>query len=308
MHLDRDDLLQTTHWWELGGHPTESLTDAWRQVHHALQPAAELGRAFGIPLDDGAQGAFEWIDGKKIIDGYFVGRLIETPRGVVRAAIRPFDMALFLIDPGGRIYAELNLAEKTIEQAHGWVLTTTMNLFDIPVRQATQTGSGLPDHAVAHGEPLSEPNQLALIELVRLYANTASISRAIAQRVSDAAPILCWPDRFRLNTRVVLKGEIDAPERYIEVGISPPDSTSSSGYWYVAAHDAGTSFASTPPERTAQLESGYWLAHGKESKRMAVLDIDQLHGMEEDEEQRQRVMQFFVQAFNSCSKMFTETE
>jgi hypothetical protein len=308
MHLDRDDLLQAAHWWELGGHPTESLTDAWRQVHHALQPAAELGRAFGIPLDDGAQGAFEWIDGKKIIDGYFVGRLIETPRGVVRAALRPFDMALFLIDPGGRIYAELNLADKTIEQAHGWVLTSTMNLFDIPVRQATQTGGGLPDHAVAQGEALSEPNQLALIELVRLYANTASISRAVALHIPEAAPALCWPDPFRLNTRVVLKGEIDAPERYIEVGISPPDSISKSGYWYVAAHDAGSKLEKSSPEGLAKLEQGYWLADGGQSVPMAVLDIDQLHGIEEDTEQRQIVMQFFAQAFNACTRLFKATE
>lgn len=299
MFLDPESLIRNTHWWELGGHPTPSLTEAWRQVHHALQPAAELVKAFAIPIEDPSQYTFEWVDGNRIIDGYFMGRLIETPRGVVRAALRPFDMALFLIDPDGRIYAELNLAEKTIEQIHGWVLTTTMNLFDIPVRQATTPPEDLPDHPLAHGDPLGEPHQLALIELVRLYANTASLGRALAADMGDQEPARCWPDPFTL-IQVINTASSNADAPPIRIGLSPPDSIGPDGYWFVAADGNAGSLRQSG---SAALLHGRWLDPADrlhQRDMMAVLDISSLHGIEEQHEQHALVMRFVADAVNAC--------
>lgn len=307
MPLDHQALLRSTQWWELAGHPTDSLSDAWRKLHHALQPAAELAKAFGVPQDDDSHTAFEWVNGRRIIDGYFVGQLIETPRGVVRSALRPFDMVLYLIGSDGRIYTELNLAEKTVEQAHGWVLTEAMNLFDMPVRQATERVSGLPDDPVAQGDAFPEPNQLALIELVRLYANTASIASAVARDAADVDSVLCWPHHFDLASLEVLsRNRADEMMATVGFGVTPPDQHSKAGYWYVSSWISPKLQSAEGGQRAAlpKLETGKWLEQNGTSSDagglMAILEIDALHGIEDEFEQQAKVLSFVTQAYNAC--------
>ncbi len=304
MRIRLADLVERSNWWELAGHETSSLADAWCQAHHAVQPAAELSKAFAIPESDDSHTAFEWVNGRVITDGYLRGRLIETPRGVIRSALRLFDMTLFLINANGDLYAELPLAGSTVEQAHGWVLTTTMNLFDIPIRQVTEAATGLPNHAVARGEPFAEPNQLALIEVVRLYTNTASMLAAMdgpAHEPSRLKPdVLCWPHHFDL-ARLFVLGETGegAMKSTIGTGLTPPDSLSTCGYWYVSPWEKQREFENAPP--MPPLPFGGW--HQRDGQRpMAMLGIDALGGIEDQREQHEIVSAFLAAAFNICAE------
>ncbi len=301
------DLAERSSWWELAGHETSSLREAWRLCHHAAQPAAELAKAFGIPEADDSHSAMQWIPGRRIIDGYFRGRLVETPRGVVCTALRPFDLSLFLIKPNGDLYAEMPLEGKTIEQAHGWVLTTTMNLFDVPVRQATEAPPDLPPHPAGSGEKIQSPNQLALIEVVRLYENTASLLEAFGSDsassgdASDAAgqtAVLCWPHHFDLARLFVLARDAAGEMTHtIGVGLTPPDELEPAGYWYVSPWVRSDQPAASVAE--VPMEHGYW--HRRDGQPpMAVLPITALAGIEDQQRQHQLVLEFVTAAFNSC--------
>ncbi len=307
MRIRLAELVGRSNWWELAGHETSSLNDAWQQAHYAAQPAAELAKAFAIPEADDSHTAFEWVNGRAITDGYLRGRLIETPRGVVRSALRFFDMTLFLINANGDLYAERPLAGSTVEQAHGWVLTTTMNLFDIPIRQATEPAPNLPDHPVARGEPFTEPNQLALIEVVRLYSNTANLLAAIAEPDRDPLMVgseaLCWPRRFNLARLFVLAQDEDgSANSTIDVGLNPPDARSACGYWYVAPWQKRP--AADGAESMLPLPFGSW--HQQEGQLpMAILGIDALEGIEDQHAQHEWVCAFIAAAFNNCDEALT---
>lgn len=315
MRIDPTTLIEASKWWELASHPRDSLNAAWRELHLAAQPAAELSRAFAIPESDDSHTAFEWVSGQSITDGYFRSGLIETPRGVVRSALRIFDMTIFLINANGDVYDELVLSPKpedppaaapelvTLEQAFGWVLSTVMNLFDIPIRQATQATPDLPDHPVAKGEPFGAPNQLALIELVRLYSNTASLldamSNALEHDYESAGPVLCWPHHFDLARLFVLERDAAGEmTRTLGIGLTPPDSLSESGYWYVSPWSAAA--IPTADSMQPKLSHGQW--HQRDGQPpMAMLSIETLQGIEDRDVQHRLVADFICEAVARCT-------
>lgn len=314
MRIESNSLVEATSWWEVASHPSESLNVSWREVHLAAQPAAELARAFAIPEPDDSHTAFEWVSGTSITDGYFQSGLIETPRGVVRSALRLFDMTLFLINADGDVYDELVLPpppDVTLEQAFGWVLTTVMNLFDIPVRQATDPLTDLPEHPVAHGAPFGEPNQLALVELVRLYSNTASLLEAMGNLTNDESVphiestgrVLCWPHHFDLARLFTLERDAQGhATRTVGMGLTPPDAISDTGYWYVspwAAQPSDDEPAAGALCALPKLETGSWRERDNQPP-MAMLSIDSLKGIEDGAAQHQLVAEFFAQAFSAC--------
>ncbi len=314
MCIDPDTLIKASKWWELASHPRDSLNAAWREVHLAAQPTAELARAFAIPEPDDSHTAFEWISGQSITDGYFRSGLIETPRGAVRAALRIFDMTLFLINADGDVYDELVLSpaqeespvatpEVTLEQAFGWVLTTVMNLFDIPVRQATQASANLPDHPVSKGEPFGAPNQLALVELVRLYSNTASLLNAMSNALENdhesTGRVLCWPHHFDLARLFVLERDAAGEmTRTLGIGLTPPDSLSESGYWYVSPWSSQPVL--TAADKQSKLTNGQW--HERDGQPpMAMLSIEALQGIEDCDAQHRLVAEFVSEAVARCA-------
>lgn len=299
MRLDPDTLAEA-HWWELAGHARESLTDAWRRAHYAAQAVAEIGKAFAEPMDDDSHTNLAWFDGANILDGFLAGSVVGERR--LRAALRFWDMHLFMIDDTGEAHAELDLPGKTLEQAAGWIVDSALNLLDEPVRQGTEPAPDLPDHPVGDGKPFAPPDQFAQAELIRLYANTNAIARIIEHASGDADATRCWPHHFDLATLVNIKREGNDATRTVGVGITPPDSLSESGYWYVSPWRKDSDYSK---DKHPGLPFGRWHDRGENSK-MALLDISDASANQDKDEQQQRVAAFVAAAFNACADNLTK--
>lgn len=304
LRIDEDLLLsESVRWWELGNHPAESLTDAWRVTHHAAQAAAEIGKVFAIAREDDSHTSFEWCDGAGITDGFLAGELIEANVGPFRSAMRLFDMVLFLIRPSGDVIAELPLPGHSVDHATAWIVEQTLNAIDIEVRQASEPAKNLPAHPVADGADVPPPNQLAQIELIRLYANTNAMLTELERDLAACTQPRVWPGPFELSSLVELaQDQRGAPTKAVRLGLTPPDA-SAGGRWFAAPVAENVPSVGTPP----RLPHGRWLdaAQGAPTTAdpTAILELGALAGIEDRAEQQRIVGAFLAGAFNACAEL-----
>lgn len=300
MRIDPDLFLDSpVRWWELANHPRAALTDAWRVTHHASQAAAEIGKVFALPCDDDSHTTLQWFDGASITDGFLTGQLVEAEDGPFSAALRLYDMVLFLIRPSGEPIADLPLPGSTVEHATKWIVDAALNSTQIEIRQESNPAPDLPGHPVGEGAEIPVPNQLAQIELVRLYSNTNTMLSALHAEHDSASEARCWPHHFDLASLTELAHEGDVATRTIGIGVTPPDPVSESGYWYVSPWAAGDLGKKDPP----RLKHGRWHDRAEGSPPMAVLDISDLGEIEEEDLQKRIVAQFIAGAFNASAEI-----
>ncbi|MEM1330012.1 MAG: hypothetical protein AAGG07_05575 [Planctomycetota bacterium] len=301
MTLTPEKLSQNVHWWELAGHDPAKLNEAWRLTHHAAQPLAEVGKAFAVPSPDDSHTNLEWFHGNNLIQGYLAGVVVESPKGDhLRAALRMIDLHAFLIRPSGEAVGAMELRGATSEQAHQWIVDAAMNALDAPIRQATEPAPDLPDHPVASGAPFGEPDQMSQAELIRLYANTDGVLTVLKSLVPETSEARCWPHHFDLATLTeVARGDDGNATRTIGVGLTPPDSLSPEGYWYVSPWSADR----IAKGERADLPYGRWIDRGEGVPPMALLPISEVAGPQDPKEELARCAGFIAAAFNEATQM-----
>jgi hypothetical protein len=202
------------------------LVAAWRQLHHAAQIAAEVGKSWAVPQPDDSHSNFEWRDGS------LVGASVPAPRPF-RAALRAQDLALRLVAEDGAVLAARMLAGATVAEASSWVRAQAALFAGSGERQPAVAAPDLPDHPVAHGAPFALHDRDAAAALVRLLGCADAVLRAIAAAAPSAPPVRIWPHHFDMAALIA-----PDPDRSIGVGLAVPDATEASGYWYVSSWSA----------------------------------------------------------------------
>ncbi|MFQ5675525.1 MAG: hypothetical protein ACE5G1_06465, partial [bacterium] len=120
------------------------------QLPWAAQVVAAAGLSFAEPKPDDSHTSLSWLAEHASLAGHL-------SRGEIRfrAAIRPHDLTLILLDENGDVIKQLNLDGCTLDDGYQW-LTSTVQTF-------TKSGSdgikkpayAMPDHPVATGAPFS---------------------------------------------------------------------------------------------------------------------------------------------------------
>ncbi len=260
---------------------TPSLIDAWRQLHHAVQIAAEVGKSWAVPQADDSHSNFEFRD------GFLLGAPIPAARPF-RAALRTQDLALRLVAEDGAVLAARTLGGATVAEATAWVRAQAALSTGVEERQPSVSAPDLPAHPVAAGAPFALPDRAASGALARLLAGADAVLRAVAAQVPGAAPVRLWPHHLDIATLATL-----SPERTIGVGLAVPDALEASGYWYVSpwsAQPPAASETSWPP-----LAQGRFEGRGG-SLRMAVLPLASCASIEKDDERGRAIALFLAEA------------
>ncbi len=265
---------------------TPSLIDAWRQLHHAAQVAAEVGKSWADPQADDSQSNFEF-EG-----GFLFGARIPAARPF-RAALRAQDLALRFVAKDGTVLAARVLAGATIAEATRWTRAQAAIFADEPARQPSVSAPDLPAHPVEDGAPFAVRDRDACAALARLLASADTVLRAVAAGVPGASSVRMWPHHFDMATLLTL-----SPEHSIGVGLAVPDALEASGYWYVSPWSA----------QPAALTATAWppLAHGRFEGRggalqMAVLPLATCASIERDDERRHAIARFLADAVAICA-------
>ena len=277
---------------DFGSFDTRELTEAWRQAHFAAQVAAEVGKSWALEKPDDSQSSFSWVRTRdwRGLEG------MPTPGTTpCHARLRFETLELSVDDARGRTAATLSLSGLTLDQAMDWVSSACLRVLG-PRRQPSRPAPDLPDHPVAHGEPFHVlPNGLRI--LADLYDGTARMLAKLVGEVRAFEEPRCWPHHFDLASLAVFDTDDGgAVIKSIGVGITPPDSVESSGYWYVSpwVKDGGSV---SPEDR--QLSVGLWSDRGA-GGAMAILPISVLSTSHDPPA---NLAAFVAEAFNACAEV-----
>ncbi|MEL6497643.1 MAG: hypothetical protein AAF937_05315 [Planctomycetota bacterium] len=297
--FESGQLIDGVHWWELAGHhDPAAFVDAWRQAHFACQAVAEAGKSWADQQDDDSHSSLVWVpDRSKLPDQYFAGTLLSGDSDA-RALLRPWDLKLFIVDAAGSPLDLTDAQGRSVEDLKAWVRATCEQHVGTP-KQDASPAPDLPDHPLGQGASFAEPNQLAMAEVIRFYANADAVLQRLAELLRADGSLAIddpkvWPHHFDLAMLVTIEADSDGDmTKTIGVGLTPPDSLSTTGYWYISpwsrdGHDDATDLE--------DLSVGTW--HSRDGALpMAVLSVDDVTSTEDPAEQHRRVASFVSEAY-----------
>jgi hypothetical protein len=269
-------------WERLGAPAPRSLVDARLQLHHAAQLVAAVGKSLIEPRPDDSHPSFAWDAAARVLAGHGV-----SGARPFRAALRPAELQLLLLDGEGKAADSLGLAGRTLEEGYAWLRRVIEVRFDRPLASGlTRAGYELPPHPVARGAPFALEPAEAFAELGRWYANADALLVDLARRTAAASEVRCWPHHFDLATLVTLEADPRGrATRTVGLGLSPGDDAYPEPYAYVTPWPYPEASRELPP-----LPSGRW---HREGFTAAILTGSELVAGVAGAQQAERLRAFF---------------
>jgi hypothetical protein len=220
-------------WSSLGRVAPDALVEPRLVLHHAGQLAAAAGASLIPPRPDDSHPNLGWEPDARAL----AGRSIEAA-GCVRAALRPQDLTLLVLDgdgsalesialPGHTLGNALRELHSAIERAGGHDIETTLAL----------PGYELPHHPVTTDAPFPAlaKMQEAWSELAAWFAAGHAALSTLRSREPGASEVRCWPHHFDIATLIVHDSDDDGrATATIGAGLSPGDESYAEPYWYVS--------------------------------------------------------------------------
>ena len=260
---------------------SSNLTDARKQLHHALQIPAAVARNYVPAEPNDGHNSFEWHDGLAAL-------ITKTTKDEYRAGLRLRDLSLLFLTASAKPISTQTLIGKSAEQGYTW-LSKAMNSFVGNEKNTLMTPNyPLPEHAVEQNDCFTHCEQYA--DIAACYANTHKLLEFLRVKYEGLRSVRCWPQDAALSTVFVL-GDTG---QSVVLGMCPGDAMFSTPYWFVRPE---ARFASV----TGSLESGRWFDG---SWFGAVLTADALY-QESAAQQSKQVMLFYESAFRTCQQNLT---
>jgi hypothetical protein len=242
-------------WRTLGAVDPKALVESRVALHWAAQVPAALGHTRVPKAEDWSHYALAWLDGPQAL----VGRPVEDAGGL-RAGVRPRDLALVVLERGGRrAVGALPLAGRTLQDGLDWVVATLAERSGTSAVPLESPPHEMPAHALARGAAFPAPDA-GLAELARWYADAErALTRAAAGR-AEAGPVIVWPHHFDAATLLTLAERTPAGDaRTIGLGMSPGDEGYAEPYVYVKPWPAPDGVSLPALEGGGAWHRGGWL-------------------------------------------------
>jgi hypothetical protein len=256
------------------------LSDARRQLHHAVQLATAAGISYLPAALDDSHTNLEWLD----VSGMLASNVIPSTKPF-RVAVRAADLTLALLDVDDRTLAMTALTGRTIENAAAWLRDRLREIGTDPTRYTLRRHYEIPDHPVAGGAPFDTSNASAFAQLAAWYSIAVDALESVRKSASKASEARCWP--HHLDIAVL----IDVGDgRTIGVGMEPGDVYYDEPYFYVNLHPRPAA-----PPTTSLAGHGTWHTHEWIG---AVLPVSRLRENAVDD-----VRAFLASAIAACRKL-----
>lgn len=253
----------------------DGVVGAWRELHFASQALVEVGKSWRPEEADDSHSAM----------------LVDVGRGALVSKAGELEGRLFMetleLSVGvGRIEAN----GMTLADLSEWVRDRAREAAGEPL-QAGRPAPDLPESPIAKGAAfragVDAPEALA--SLASMYTHAAGVLDRF-DGIADG-PALCWPHHFDLASLVW----VQANERSIGIGLTPPDGIEASGYWYVSPWSRSGDLRALGE---SSLEAGAW--QGGAGASMAVLPVQEIERAGDLSSQADLVAAFISDAFSAC--------
>jgi len=207
----------------------ERWSEARLVAHWAAQIVAAAGKTLVGSAPDGSNTSLEWIEVASALAGVSLGE------GNVRAALRPADLTLLILDAADRASETLELSGETLQSGLAWLSAAVARATGAAAVPLARPAHELPAHPVGAGAPFPAVDGAAQALLADSFSMADRRLRDLAASLPDASPVRCWPHHFDIATLLALDppttpGDVS---RTIGVGLSPGDASYPDGYWYV---------------------------------------------------------------------------
>jgi hypothetical protein len=218
-------------------------------AHWAAQIVAAAGATLVRPAPDDSHTSLEWIESAQALAGAPLGA-----RGV-RAALRPAELTLVILDSAHVARERLDLRGQTLQAGLAWLSGAIARATGAAAVPLARPAHELPEHAVGGGAPFPDADGAALAELADAFSRGDRQLRGLAASAPNASAVRCWPHHFDIATLLSLDPPATPSNvaRTIGAGLSPGDAESPGGYWYVTPWPYPS--ASEPPPLAA---GGVW--------------------------------------------------
>jgi hypothetical protein len=249
--------IPSTNWLRVGERAPADLVDARLQLHWAVQLVSAVGTTLLPAAADDSHTNLEWLTEPAVL----AGRPTPADAPRCRAALRPADLRLFVLDEHDAPVAAHGLHGMTISQGMVWLEQEIAAFRQRPIPKPFRRRElDLPDHAVGRGAVFSVTDGATFAEVGRWYANGDSVLRELASRTPDASPVRCWPHHFDIATVVALDGgRRGEPARTIGIGMSPGDASYAEPYWYVTPWPPPATSRLAPLDGEGEWHRSGWL-------------------------------------------------
>jgi hypothetical protein len=210
-------------------------------AHWAAQIVAAAGATLLPPVRDDSHTSLVWIEPARALAGAPLGD------GGVRAALRPGDLTLEVLDAAHDARERFDLRGQTLHSGLAWLTDAIARATGSSAIALARPVHELPEHPVGGGAPFPHVDGAALAELADAFSRADRRLRALALSLPNASPVRCWPHHFDIATLLALDPPTTPSRvaRTIGVGLSPGDADYPSGYWYVTPWPS--SAVSEPP-------------------------------------------------------------
>jgi len=215
-------------WRPLGSIDPGDLVEGRLMLHHAAQLVTAPGRSLLDPRPDDSQTAFEWREDLQALVGEVVPG--ESPW---RAALRPADLTLLVLDEAKDSAEALLLAGRNLEAGFAWLRERARERGADAARLSREVPYRIPSHPVAKGAAFPPAPLPEFAELARFYSNASRLFDALAPGVAGLSAVRCWPHHFDLGAIVTLEPDRGDDSPTLGFGLSPGDDAVAEPYWYV---------------------------------------------------------------------------
>ena len=216
-------------WIELKNFSKESLSEARKQLHQAVQLPAIAGRCLN-PKDPGDNfAALLWDKNNNWLTSQILGE------SELRTALNVSEFELLVINKQNELVNFLNLNSITYDDAFKWLTDKLSQRGFDPNRFSKKLPYQIPEYSTANGEPFKHANPETFAELQNYYSNAAFVLENISNKEKDVSPVQCWPHHFDIAALITVESNPDSEKsKSIGVGLSPGDESYSEPYFYIS--------------------------------------------------------------------------
>ena len=217
--------------WKQLHHPAATEpSSALAELHWAAQLPARVGATLLAPEADFGHLSLTWNESAaSLVTGLVTA---QAPERAFRAALRPADAELLLLDLRDGVWESYPLAAHTLQEADRWLTER------VAERRGETTALVAPPHEMpAH--PIAEGARFGFEEapprraLSDWYSNIDHLLHGVRREERRAGPVRVWPHHFDIATLITLDPDRPAEEaRSLGLGWSPGDSNYAQPYLY----------------------------------------------------------------------------
>jgi hypothetical protein len=253
------------------------LSDARRQLHHAVQIASAFGNSYLEKRDDDSQSNLGWVE----IDGALASNEVNGTSVAVRVA----DLTLLI---GEQSYEMLG---KTITEAADWLRDQLQSTGFDTSRFTLERTYEIPEHPVGNGESFSARSH-DLQSLGKWFWNAVPHLEKVRSQNDGASDVRCWPHHFDIATLISLDAD-----KTVGAGMEPGDIYYDQPYFYVNAN---------PPPWGSELPQTL-KGHGEwHTQEWLGVVLPASNPTNDITDQEQQVADYFASAVPACRALLRE--